>query len=197
MKNAAPHDNAQKREYAEPSERANPVPWLLGLIAASLLVWGVSYFLLDPLLVPASHQTGSAVSVDSAAAIPAADGGAIYRERCLACHQASGGGAPPGFPPLAGSPWVTGSPVTLVQILLRGVQGKLSVGKQVFDGEMPTFSDLSDAQIAAVATHIRTSFGNKPAHPDPVSADLVKAERAKLPAEIKPFAGDSDLPAPE
>jgi hypothetical protein len=51
---------------------------------------------------------------------------------------------------------------------------------------------LSDADIAAVASHVRSSFGNKsPA----VTADAVKAERAKLGSRTTPWAGGAELEA--
>jgi mono/diheme cytochrome c family protein len=58
---------------------------------------------------------------------------------------------------------------------------------------MPAFGQqLSDAEIAAVASYVRASFGNKsPA----VTADVVKAERAKLGNRSTPWAGGAELQA--
>ena len=39
---------------------------------------------------------------------PQADGQAVYRQTCSACHQPTGAGVPGAFPPLAGSEWVNG-----------------------------------------------------------------------------------------
>src|SRR3546814_2284433 len=65
------------------------------------------------------------------------------------------------FPPLANSEWVNGKASLTVQIVLHGVTGDLTVNGTHYNGHMPTFKDkLDDAQIAAVVSHIRGSFGN-------------------------------------
>ena len=182
------------REHAEPVERNNPVPWLLGLIAASLCVWGVSYFLLDPDLAPAAPPTTkSAAAAPQAAAPVAADGAQIFASRCASCHQATGAGLPGVFPPLAGSEWVNGDASKVAEILLLGIDGPITVKGATFHGVMPAFGhQLSDAEIAAVASYVRSSFGNKsPA----VTPEVVKAQRAKLGNRSTPLAGAAELQA--
>jgi anthranilate phosphoribosyltransferase len=49
---------------------------------------------------------------------------------------------------------------------------------------------LDDAQIAAVISHVRTSFGNSAGA---VTADEVKAERAKTKDHAAPWNGDLEL----
>ena len=191
------HDQAEvnavrSREHAEPVERANPVPWLLGLVAAGLLVWGVSYFLLNPALGPGARPATAAPDASQPVATQAApDGAQIFASRCASCHQASGAGLPGVFPPLAGSAWVNGDPKVVARILLLGVTGKITVAGATFNGSMPSFgTTLDDAQIAAVASHIRSSFGNQsPA----LTADLVKAERAAIGNRTTPWAGEDEL----
>ncbi|RQR48560.1 cytochrome c [Burkholderia sp. Bp9126] len=183
------HNDAQAREYAEPEEKSNPVPWLLGLVTASLLVWGVSYFLMEPGLSAANRQdTGAAQN--EVAGNSSVNGGMLYTSNCVSCHQSSGAGMPGTFPPLAGSEYVIKDDKALVNILLRGVKGRLIVSGKEYNGVMPPFQTLSDAEIAAVATHIRASFGNKAGA---VSAELVKEERAQLPAKAEPLTGDEIL----
>src|ERR1700681_2475489 len=188
-------DNASyAREHAEPVERNNPIPWLLGLVAACLCVWGVSYFLLNPDLGPVtvSPSQGAAPPAQDAAPV-AADGAQIFASRCASCHQATGAGLPGVFPPLAGSEWVNGDASKVAEILLLGIDGPITVKGATFHGVMPAFGhQLSDAEIAAVASHVRSSFGNKS---PPVSADVVKAERAKLGNRSTPLAGGAELQA--
>jgi mono/diheme cytochrome c family protein len=188
-------DNATfAREHAEPVERNNPVPWLLGLVAASLCVWGVSYFLLNPNLAPATAlPSQQAATMPQAPAPVAADGAQIFTSRCASCHQATGAGLPGVFPPLAGSEWVNADASKVAEILLLGIDGPITVKGATFQGIMPAFGhQLSDAEIAAVASYVRASFGNKS---PPVSADVVKAERAKLGNRSTPLAGGAELQA--
>jgi mono/diheme cytochrome c family protein len=182
------------REHAEPVERNNPVPWLLGLVAACLCVWGVSYFLLNQSLAPATALPSKSAATTPQAPAPvavAADGAQIFASRCSSCHQATGAGLPGVFPPLAGSEWVNGDASKVAEILLLGINGPITVKGATFHGVMPAFGhQLSDAEIAAVASHVRSSFGNKsPA----VTADVVKAERAKLGNRSTPWAGGAEL----
>jgi len=183
---------AYVREHAEPVERNNPVPWLLGLVAACLCVWGVSYFLLNQSLAPATAlPSKSAAATPQAPAPVAADGAQIFASRCASCHQATGAGLTGVFPPLAGSEWANADASLVAKILLLGIDGPITVKGATFHGVMPAFShQLSDAEIAAVASYVRSSFGNKsPA----VTADVVKAERAKLGNRSTPWAGGAEL----
>jgi mono/diheme cytochrome c family protein len=182
------------REHTEPVERNNPVPWLLGLISASLCVWGVSYFLLNPNLAPAAAPPSqSAANAPQAAAPVVADGAQIFSGRCASCHQPTGAGLPGVFPPLAGSEFANGDASTLASILLLGIKGAVTVKGATYNGLMPPFGQqLSDAEIAAVASYVRASFGNKS---PPLTAEVVKAERAKLGNRSTPLAGAAELEA--
>ncbi|MGB2350345.1 MAG: c-type cytochrome, partial [Akkermansiaceae bacterium] len=54
----------------------------------------------------------------------AEDGKALYTTYCSACHGIDGKGANNGaFPPLAKSPWVSGEPSRVIQIVLHCLQG--------------------------------------------------------------------------
>lgn len=104
----------------------------------------------------------------------AAPNGAAEYAVCAACHQPTGAGIPGAFPPLAGSEVVQGAPERVIAIVLHGLQGPITVKGAAFNGVMAAWSQLSDAQIAAIITYERSSWGNTaPA----VSADLVAAVR--------------------
>lgn len=78
------------------------------------------------------------------------DGAAIYAGKCASCHKADGKGGGP-FPGLAGNGAVNAKDPTAV--IAETVHGK---------GLMPSYSGkLSSAEIAAVLTYVRTSWGNK------------------------------------
>jgi len=72
----------------------------------------------------------------------------VYEGQCQACHQPSGAGMPPNFPSLVGSKIVNGPALAHIQQTLKG------------KGLMPPFASLSDADIAAVVTYERNSWGN-------------------------------------
>ena len=80
-----------------------------------------------------------------------ARGEKVYATTCVACHQATGKGMPPAFPPLDGSKVVTGSRDNQVAVLLNGRQGTA----------MASFKSLSDVELAAVITYTRNSWTNK------------------------------------
>jgi len=120
------------------------------------------------------------------------DGAQVYAGKCAACHQASGAGLVGIFPPLAGSSWVTGSEQRLVQILLHGIQGPIEVLEITYNGLMPAWKMLSDAELAAVATYVRGAFGNQASA---ISAELVAAERAATASRVTPWAGGEALEA--
>jgi mono/diheme cytochrome c family protein len=94
-------------------------------------------------------------------------GKAIYiREGyCNTCHQPDGGGlSASGFPPLAGTPWVTGSEERLIKLVLNGLHGPIEVLGQKYGGQVPMTPFrglLTDEDVAAVLTYVRNSFGNK------------------------------------
>lgn len=89
-------------------------------------------------------------------------GSAIFAAKCAKCHQTNGEGTAQ-FPPLAGNPAVTASdPSTIVSIIVNGRSGPLKVGDKAFNGTMPTWKGvLSSPDIAAVATYVRSAWGNK------------------------------------
>jgi mono/diheme cytochrome c family protein len=107
-----------------------------------------------------------------------AQGKAIYSRDgfCMTCHQPDGTGLDPsGFPPLAGTKWVTGSEDRLIKIVLKGLYGPMEVNGHRYGGHVPMTpfgGMLKDEEIAAVLTYVRNSFGNKasPIKPEKVTA---------------------------
>ena len=87
-------------------------------------------------------------------------GAKTYYRYCSACHQLNGKGASGRFPPLVGTDWVTGDKERLIKVILNGMEGSLQIGNEVYNGNMPQHSFLSDGEIAKVLTYIRSNFGN-------------------------------------
>lgn len=85
----------------------------------------------------------------------------VYGTICAACHQPNGQGLPPTFPALKGSKIATGKVEEHINIVFNG---KTGTAMQAFK------SQLSDADVAAVITYERHSWGNnagpivQPAH---------------------------------
>ena len=88
-------------------------------------------------------------------------GGKLYEQHCVLCHQASGEGSLPAWPPLAGNSSVLAeSPNNVVLMLLKGGYAPTTQDNPMPHG-MPPYHALSDSEIAALATYIRNSWGNQ------------------------------------
>ncbi|MEQ6121957.1 c-type cytochrome [Reichenbachiella sp. MALMAid0571] len=83
----------------------------------------------------------------------------IYNKYCGSCHMADGNGDGSRFPPINGSEWVSGDQKQLIDIVLQGLQGPISVKGQSYDAVMPPVDYLDDEEIAQVLTYIRQKFG--------------------------------------
>lgn len=97
-------------------------------------------------------------------------GGELYLQYCAACHQVSGGGVPDEFPPLTDTDWVSGDKGRLIRAVLHGMQGPLVINGQQYDEVMPGHAFLSDRDVAALLTYVRSAFGGGA---DPVLASEV------------------------
>ncbi|MEM6709224.1 MAG: cytochrome c [Pseudomonadota bacterium] len=179
---------ALRRELGEPEEMRNPVPWPIAMLALVLVSWGAWYYF---------QNTGYALMAgDKRTVLPAApaadslDGGRLYTNNCSSCHQGNGGGLAGVFPPLAGSSWVTGSDERLVQILLYGIQGPIEVNGVTYNGAMPAFGYLSDGELAAVLTFIRSSWGNSA---PPIEEAAITDGRGRFADRTTPWGGGEEL----
>ncbi len=195
------------REPQEPGEGAEPGPWWFWAAAVLALVFGGFYLgrysgvfagagavhtgvdgergAGGPggrgAAAPTSPAPGGAAAVSGASV----DGAAVFSSRCAACHQATGQGLPGAFPPLAGSEIALGEEERVVRIVLRGLTGPVTVKGQSFNGAMPAWADvLSDAEIAAVLTYVRSAWGNAA---EAVRADQVAEERSATASRTTPW----------
>jgi mono/diheme cytochrome c family protein len=108
---------------------------------------------------PAAPEPGTGVSEKVAAR-----GSSVYGKHCAQCHGERGEGVAGAYPPLAGNRAVT-LPITanLVQVVLGGGFPPATAGNPRPFGMPPYVMLLDDADVAAVLTHIRTSWGNQAA----------------------------------
>ncbi len=120
-------------------------------------------------------------------------GEAIYGKTCIACHQPTGLGIPPVFPPLAGSEWVAMSPSIPVRNILHGMTGPVTVKGTAYNSMMPAVTGLSDGDIADVVTFVRNSFGNSGSAITEADVKVIKAQYAdrKTPWTAEEFQKDA------
>lgn len=176
----------QLHDDREPVAERRPVPVLLIALLVALLFWGDMYVMQNGADVGGAkgafpHEVYYPYRSYSQIPVPGGDarrGEKVYNMYCSLCHQPTGMGvAAEGKPPLAGSDWVLEEgPNRIIRIILNGLQGPITVSGQQFGQlAMTPFRDLmSDADIAAVATFIRSTWGNKA---PPVTPEQVRAVR--------------------
>jgi glucose/arabinose dehydrogenase/cytochrome c5 len=93
------------------------------------------------------------------AAVAGGPGEAVYKQTCAVCHMADGRGVPNMQPDLTASRVVTGSPRTLIDLVLRGPDKVLPPTRRKYSNAMPELSSLTDGEVAAVLTYVRGHFG--------------------------------------
>lgn len=191
-------DAQRRREHADPDEGVRPLPWFLVMFLGAMAMWGAFYIYITPSGESSAYGDQRTVTalrppVPVAGAAPAVDGKQVYGSKCAACHQATGQGVAGVFPPLAGAEWVMGDEAVLINILLHGVNGELVVKGVPYKGAMPAWKSMSDDELAAVMSYIRSDWGNQaPA----ITAASVKAQRQATQSRTEPYAGGAALKAP-
>ena len=175
-------ENAKKAQalLTEPARNADgtyriPVKDATALIAADNKVIAKIQAAAAPAPAPAPAAPAEAGAFVKASDDQMKRGAAVYARTCIACHQPTGMGLPPVFPPIANAPIVVGNPELPIKFILQGLMGPITVNGTTYNSMMPPVAGVTDADVADVLTYVRQSFGNKG---NPVSADQVKAVRA-------------------
>ena len=124
--------------------------------------------------LPQTHEHDVAPVMTMSARM--ADRGAkLYDQHCAQCHGDKGEGVPGAYPPLAANRAVNlAVTANLVQVVLNGGFPPSTAGNPRPFGMPPFATVLSDADVAAVISHIRASWGN---HAAPVSEFSVSQQR--------------------
>lgn len=201
--NDEPQSSSFSRPNGEPTAARSAVPMGMVVLLLLLLFLGSVYF---------DHHSGwfnvqvyspyvSAEELElyqpkSGAAAMAAHGKQVYDTVCGICHGPDGMGKPNQAPPLAGSEWVNTQGVArLIHIPQAGLNGLVQIeGKNWNLNMAPMGANLSDADLAAALTYIRSSWGNKAGA---VTADDVKSVRAAMGAHPTPLTGEELKNMPE
>lgn len=182
--------NAQRqREASEPALAEAPIPLFLLLIAACVMFWGGFYlakysgdFQSDVFTPDFSRASMAAAKPYD----PIAHGEKIFKGKgnCVTCHQANGQGLPGTYPPLDGSPYVTGPKERMVKILIYGLGGPIEVLGHTYNNNMPPIGSFSDKEIAAVASYVRRAWSNKA---DAIDEALVAEVRKATAGRTQPW----------
>ena len=206
------HENVQdvhaaiQREKREPRVGLEPLSlWLIGVYGLALFCGGAylgryagnfSGAGLDPMGVPPpAKKAGPAGAAGGASSelSPRDRGKKIFAANCQTCHQANGLGVAGQYPPLAGSEFTIGGSKRPAMIVLKGLQGPVTVKGQKFGSAVmqPWDKTLTDQKIADVLTYERSEWGN---NASAVSAEQIAGLRKELANHPDSFV-ESDLAA--
>jgi mono/diheme cytochrome c family protein len=108
------------------------------------------------------------------------EGGILYNTYCATCHQRNGQGDNNRFPPLAQSDRVLGEVEPLVEAILNGIQGEITVRGKTYNGYMPPHANiLDDHAVASITSYIRNRWGNKASSITPSEVSKIRATVVK------------------
>ena len=200
---------AIQREKREPRVGLEPLSiWLIVLYGFAIFFGGAylgrysgnfSGDSLDPSLAPPQlKKSGAGPGGGGAQAelSPRDRGKKIFLANCAVCHQPDGNGAAAqGYPPLAGSEIVNGGSRRPGMIVLKGLQGPITVKGQKFGTAVmqPWDKTLNDQKIADVLTYIRSEWGN---NASPVASEQIAALRKELASHPDSFVEHDIMAVP-
>lgn len=127
-------------------------------------------------------------------------GQTVYATNCQSCHQATGAGMPGVFPPLAGHAgevaMADGGREHLIAAVAFGMQGPITVNGADYNGFMPGWPTLSDADVAAVLNHLVAGMAAAPAGFEAYAAAEIASVRGQglSPQDVHQRRQALDLP---
>ncbi|MEO8366459.1 MAG: copper-containing nitrite reductase [Pseudoxanthomonas sp.] len=121
-----------------------------------------------------SQHTGDLTVEEQVAA-----GKELFNGTCATCHQPNGEGMAGVFPPLAKSDYIAADKSRLAAVMLHGLQGPVTVNGKEYNSIMPPMNQLTDDEVAQLATYVLNSWGNPGGH---VTKDEAAAARKLKPA---------------
>ena len=143
----------------------------------------------------ATKTRGNAGPEQTVELTPVEKGKKIFSANCATCHQATGLGVAGQYPPLAGSEIVNGGARRPTMIVLKGLQGPITVKGQHFGSAVmqPWEKTLNDEKIADVLTYVRQEWGNTAG---PISKEGVAALRKELAGRTESWVESDILAVP-
>jgi len=217
------HEDVQKVHAAIQREKGEPRVGLEPLSIWLIAIYGLAVFFggaylgrysgnfngdgLDPLGGPPPTKKQGAAGPgggEQTELSPADRGKKVFAANCQVCHQADGQGSPSqGYPPLAGSEITNGGSRRAAMVVMKGLQGPITVKGQKFGSAvMQPWESLGDQKIADVLTYERQAWGNTGG---PVTKEQIAALRKELanhPAsftepDLQAVPPDTNLPGGE
>src|SRR5881409_4515960 len=200
---------AVQREKREPRVGAEPLSiWLIAIYGLAVFFGGAylgrysGNFMsggLDPMGAPPTTKKAAARpggGEQAAELSPRDRGKKIFAANCQTCHQANGLGVAGQYPPLAGSEFTTGGSLRPAMIVMKGLQGPVTVKGQKFGTAVmqPWDKTLTDQKIADVLTYERSEWGNSASE---VTAEQIAALRKELANHPESFTEHDILAAPD
>jgi mono/diheme cytochrome c family protein len=208
---------AIQREKREPRVGLEPLSlWLIGVYGLAVFFGGAylgrysgnfSGDGLDPLGgAPRGPKKATGPQTEQATAelTPVERGKKVFLANCAVCHQPTGlGSQSQGYPPLVGSEYVNGGSRRNAMIVMKGLQGPLTVKGQKFGtAVMQPWESIGDQKIADVLTYIRQEWGNTGG---PVTREQIAALRKELAnhpgswtePDLQAVPADANLPGGE
>ena len=112
--------------------------------------------------LPATEPSAPSSPVRAANAESLRHGAKLYTAHCASCHGEQGEGLPDRIPPLKGNRAVTlAAPNNVIKAIVHGGFAPTTAGNPRPYGMPPFGQALRDEEIAALATHIRQSWGHR------------------------------------
>lgn len=94
-----------------------------------------------------------------------AEGKEAYIVQCQNCHMEDGKGMAGVFPPLEKADFLKRPIPEVIQVILKGQSGDVTVNDVKYSGIMPAQDYLTDEQVADILNYIYNNWGNKIANP--------------------------------
>jgi mono/diheme cytochrome c family protein len=90
-----------------------------------------------------------------------ARGEALYLAHCSNCHQQDGSGLGLVYPPVNTSDYIDKNFESVICLMRNGVKGTMTVNGQLYNQPMPGMPQLTELELAQVATFLYNKWGRK------------------------------------
>ena len=129
------------------------------LVMISLIAFGATMMSFTAKTEKSSNSTITAASPDDPADAKFPAGAAIFKAKCVACHQLSGEGVPGAFPPLKGSDYLLADKKRAVAQVLNGSNESMVVNGNTYTIPMPFQVDTHEDAVAVI-NYVLNAWGN-------------------------------------